>query len=78
MGELLERGDANKDGALDKGELKKVFESFRNRGQRPDGAGRPGQDGGNRPQRPDRSKRDQKSRKEQPRRNPEAKKKGEA
>ncbi len=65
MSQMLERGDTNKDGALDKGELKKVFESFRNRGQRPEGARRPGQGGGDRPQRPERGK---KSREDQPRR----------
>ena len=78
MTEMLKRGDTNKDGALDKGELKKLFDSFRNRDQRP--GARP--EGGNRPQRPEqpgRSKRDQKSRKEQPRREkPKAEKKVEA
>jgi len=72
MAGLLERGDANKDGALDRGELEKVFERFRNRGARPgarpEGAGRGPRGGQDRPQRPGR---DKKAQKEQPRKKKE-------
>jgi len=68
MAGLLERGDTNKDGALDRGELEKIFERFRNRGgqkgARPEGAGRGPRGGGDRPQRPGRPER---KKKEQPR-----------
>jgi Ca2+-binding EF-hand superfamily protein len=60
---LLERGDANKDGSLDKEEITKVFASFGQRrpgqggpggrpGGRPQGDRPPGEGGGDRPQRP--------------------------
>jgi hypothetical protein len=60
MSRMLETGDANKDGSLDKNELRKMFESFRDRGGRPGESGRPGPGGkasGDRPQRPDRPER---------------------
>lgn len=51
---LLERADTNKDGALDKAEIDKMAEQFRQRGGRGgegrDGSRRPG--GGERPKRP--------------------------
>jgi len=38
LGTLLQRGDSNKDGSLDKAELNKVFEGFR--GGRPGARGK--------------------------------------
>ena len=71
FGQLLKSSDANKDGALDKDELKKAFERLRGPGQRPgarpDGAGRRGQDGGDRPKRPGRPKGDKKDSDKRPR-----------
>ena len=65
MQRILERADANEDGAIDKAEAEKMAEQFRSReggaqrgggrGGRPGGAGgRPGGAGGDRPQRPSR------------------------
>ena len=55
MQRILERADTNKDGALDKAEIEKMVEGFRNRGAaggdrpaRPENGQRPA-----RPQRPD-------------------------
>ncbi len=50
MQRMLDRGDSNKDGALDRDELKKMFESFQ--------GGRGGQGGGRQPQDGDRPPRD--------------------
>lgn len=57
MQRMLDRGDTNKDGSLDRDELKKMFDQFqggrRGQGGRPPGdGGRPPRDGGERPRRP--------------------------
>jgi hypothetical protein len=57
MQRMLDRGDSNKDGALDRDELKKMFESFQS-GRGGQGGGRPPQNGDRPPREGDRPQRE--------------------
>jgi hypothetical protein len=54
----LDRGDVNKDGALDRDELKKLFEFIQGQGGRGGQGGRPPQDGDRPPRDGDERRRD--------------------